>query len=490
MEKNSVCDKKERGIGIKMNEKRKKIVISKIFIKKCHSDLFGQAVRLCAMVTMNNANTGKLEEKECFFEFEQRYEKYICTERSDAFVLGLLTCALETGSDIEFSEPISERLHYQLTEYYIPMLGKYNGSFPICFIRLNGPRDGNMIRNESAAATGCSGGVDSFYTIKKYLNDTTGVGKLTHLVFSSSGTLDYDAGRIKNAYKKNMFLVKDIADECGIDYIWCFNNLHTFYKMPYKGFSMFYTTTYTSVAFALQKLISVYYVSSGDPITRFSIDISKADGHDCQVFDVFTVSNMNTENMQVYSSGAECSRVDKEKYIADYIPAQKFLTVCVRGYQGEDVKGAFPNCSRCQKCLRTMSQFYALGVLDNFRTTFDVDSFIAHAGRRLGEMMALNKSSYVKDMKETAKENGIGIPLRAYLYKAFWYKPVKLLRKAFRNFIWARKFYYRFKIDYLLDGYRSATYELYKGYLRREETGNEKKNITEDVKDRGVDSGS
>lgn len=446
-----------------MNRKRNKILISKPYIKKSNSGLFGPSARLCAMVTMYSPNTGKLEERECFFEFEERYEQYLCAERSDAFVLGLLTCALETGSDIEYTEPISERLYYQLTEHYIPMLAKYNVSFPIYSIRLIGESDKSAIQNEGAVSTGCSGGVDSFYTIKKHLgDDIMETNRLTHLVCSSSGTLDYDERRIENTYKRIMSLVKDIAKECGLDYIWCFNNLHTFYKRPYEGFSMFYTTTYASVAFALQKLISVYYVSSGDPITKFSIDISKADGHDGQVFDVFTVSNMNTENMRVYSSGAECSRIDKEKYIADYIPAQKFLSVCGIEYQGAETNKALLNCSRCGKCLRTMTQFYALGVLDNFRRTFDVDSFTRSKSKRIGKMMAVNKSSYVNDMKKAAKERGVDIPISAYIYKFFWYKPLKMARKIFRNSVLARKFYYKFRIDYLLDGYRSANYELYR----------------------------
>ena len=68
---------------------------------------------------MINPNTNKKETKECYFEFEPEYSKFLCDERSDAFVTGLLTTAMENNMDIEFEAPISEQLYYQLMTYYI-----------------------------------------------------------------------------------------------------------------------------------------------------------------------------------------------------------------------------------------------------------------------------------------------------------------------------------------------------------------------------------
>ena len=129
---------------------KEKIIISKPYIKDVKSEIFDNAVRLCANVTMKNPNTNKLETKECYFEFEKDYKKYICDERSDAFVSGLLMTAMENNMDIEYENPISEKLYYQLTTYYIPMIAKYNSTYPMHFIKLIGPYTNIPIQNEKA----------------------------------------------------------------------------------------------------------------------------------------------------------------------------------------------------------------------------------------------------------------------------------------------------------------------------------------------------
>ena len=216
---------------------REKIFISKPYIREGESDIFGKSVRLCANITMKNPNSEKNETKECFFEFEPKYKEYLIENRSDAFVIGLLITAMENNIDIEFEAPISERLYYQLTTYYIPMLAKYNLNYPLYDIHLIGEFDKTRIDNIGAVATGCSGGVDSFYTIMRHGKDCkTQSNRITHIVFNSSGSDDSNEERIKEAYKKNLSYIREIATECNVDTIACYNNLYTFYKFPFKGF--------------------------------------------------------------------------------------------------------------------------------------------------------------------------------------------------------------------------------------------------------------
>ncbi len=441
---------------------RNKIVISKPYIQECESEIFGDAVRLCANITMLDPNTHIEKTKECYFEFDENYKKYLCPERSDAFVMGLLSSAMELDMDIEFEAPISERLYYQLTTYYIPMVAKYNSSYPMNNIRLFGSYDDRQIKNEKAVATGCSGGVDTFYTIAKHLSkDIPESNKITHIVYSSSGTSDFNKERVKNEYKKNITSILNIAKDCNLEAICCFNNLFEFYKIPYRAFNMFYSTTFGSVAYALQKLIHIYYVSSGDPISNFSLNLNKTNGHDSSVFDVFTTQCMNSENLTFYSAGMEYSRIEKEKYIADFIPAQKNLKVCAEIAFMDNNNVKYNNCSICSKCLRTMVQFYSFNKLNNFKDVFDVEEFYKHKAKYVGKMIGLNKKSYVKDMKKIAKANNVKISFGSYIYAYLWYRPIKFLRHIFRNSILARKLYYKLNLDYKLDGYRGPAYEAY-----------------------------
>lgn len=446
-----------------------KIIIGKPKIEKCKSEVFGEAIRLIADVTMNNPNTNKLEKKECYFEFEKVYEKFICNERSDAFVMGLLTTAMENNMDIEFEKPISEKLYYQLSTYYIPMISKYNSNYPMHNIKLIGPLDKTTIKNENAVATGCSGGVDSFYTIAKHIsNEVPNTNKLTHIIYSSSGTSDVNDKRIKDEYKRNMPTILNIAKDCNLKSIFCFNNLYKFYKTPFRGFTMFYTTTFCSVAFALQKLISIYYASSGGPIKNFALDINKTHGHDSSAFDVFTLSCINTENLTFYSTGTEFSRIEKEQYIADFLPSQKNLIVCSCMPYLKNPETKYKNCSHCPKCLRTMVQFYALNKLDYFGDVFDIEEFYKHKAKYIGKMLGTNKKSYANDALLLAKKNNVKIPFSSYLYCYLWYKPFEKIKKVAKKSLLIRKLYYKLNLDYKINGYRHPVYEAYSEKLKKE----------------------
>ena len=415
---------------------------------------------------MQNPNTDRIEKKVCYFEFDAKYKEFITAERSDAFVMGLLVSAMENGYDIEYEKPISERLYYQLMTYFVPMISKYNKSYPIYNIKLLGPVSNENIKNIGAVATGCSGGVDSFYTIKRHSDGNVNKEyKLTHLVYSSSGTEDTNEPRIIQNFKKNISVIDKIAKDCNLDLISCYNNLFEFYKIPFKGFIQFYTTTFGAVAYALQKLISVYYVSSGSTIEKFNLDLSKIPDDDSAVFDTFTVSFMNTENLTFYNSGVELSRIEKENYISDFSPAQTSLTVCAYERYADD-KLKYRNCSFCPKCLRTLTDYYVLRKIDTIRSSFNVDEFLKHKNKYIGKMMALNHSPYVGDMLEVAKQNKVKIHFSSYLYAYLWFRPIKRIRKILKNSLLARKIYYKFNLDYKLDGYRGSNYEYYQEKLK------------------------
>lgn len=115
-----------------------KIRISAPYVQHIESDIFGSAVRLAADVNMTNPNTGVNETRSLYFDFERKYEEYLCPERSDAFVMGLLSSAMENGYDIEFETPMTDRLFYQMNDDYLPMMAKYNANFPVYDVRLSG----------------------------------------------------------------------------------------------------------------------------------------------------------------------------------------------------------------------------------------------------------------------------------------------------------------------------------------------------------------
>ena len=57
-----------------------------------------------------------------FVEVDSIYEKYLCYERSDAFLIPLFYYGMKYNHDIECVAPVTEDLYYQITEYLIPLL--------------------------------------------------------------------------------------------------------------------------------------------------------------------------------------------------------------------------------------------------------------------------------------------------------------------------------------------------------------------------------
>ena len=63
---------------------------------------------------------------EVWFSVPECYSEYLCYERSDAFLIGMLNWAMRTGDDIECEAPVSEELLFQIREHLIPSLAKYD----------------------------------------------------------------------------------------------------------------------------------------------------------------------------------------------------------------------------------------------------------------------------------------------------------------------------------------------------------------------------
>ena len=215
---------------------RKKIIIGKPYITEEKSDLFGTSAKLCAEIQIENPLTHQKVKKVCYFETEVKYKKYLCGERSDAFITALLSSAMENNYDIEFTAPMSARLYYGLTTYYIPIVSKHNAKFPLHNISLLGPTDSTPIKNKGAVVTGCSGGVDSFYTIARHQHGKVPAGlKLTHILYNSVGMPQKDEKVLRQIFKDTSKEMREIANDCKIDYVPFFNNIRDFYFYPTRA---------------------------------------------------------------------------------------------------------------------------------------------------------------------------------------------------------------------------------------------------------------
>lgn len=352
------------------------------------------------------------ETKNVWFEVDREYEQYLCTERSDAYVIGLLNWAMRAHHDMTCEAPISEELLFSLNEYLIPALAKYAPGFRA--VKINAPLAGESLPNAGAVGTGLSCGIDSLHAILKQQHSCYPQHNLTHLCINNVGAFNscYDDYGIDRARKECYENAKKVAQEIGLPLIITDSNFQTAFQQNHLK-----THTYSSMfaVFCMQKMWRVYfYGSSGYDFSCFNLKNNDQD--DCAFYELLSLDCFSTRSLKIYSEGGAQTRLEKTADIVDYDIARKYLHVCTR---------KSTNCGICPKCRRTMLTLDALGKLDDFAHVFDVAYYRAHRREYLlwlYEMHRQNDEMNAPTYKRMKKEI---TPTLKFLYR--WNKIKKYL---------------------------------------------------------------
>ncbi|MBQ9610474.1 MAG: hypothetical protein IJV15_13670 [Lachnospiraceae bacterium] len=328
-----------------------------------------------------------------YFEVESKYEKYLCVERCDAFVVSLLYFALVNGYNIRSEAAISEKLYYQLTSILIPTMNNY---YPDRFHKISITADISNQMIENAKGVGCavSGGVDSFYTIISNMNHLAKDYRVTHLLVANSFNVFYGDNDTRKRFKEIADNAQIIADDLKIPLVKIYSNHSEFWFPHYQNV---FCAKYASYPLALQKLFGKYYFSSGYEYKDFSFTTSDWDSSH---YDAVSAPNLSTENFDFILSGGGINRANKIKYIADNSTVQKYLQVC--NLQKE-------NCSVCNKCMRTEIVLYSIGMLNCFSKSFDLNKFEKYKNKYILKMM-YQRGIFDKENINLLKDNNIKIP--------------------------------------------------------------------------------
>lgn len=302
--------------------------------------------------------------KEIFYEIDKEYEQYLCTERSDAFVIAALHYAMKYHHDITCEVAMTNSLYHNITTYLIPTLAKHSNNLSI--IKINAKLE-DAVKSEGAVGTGVSCGIDSMHVLKNYLDPECDDMKLTHLCLNNVGSFNayherYHGIGSDNARNSLIERATKVAKEVNLPLIITDSNVH-------KVFNNLYYRVHTFAnmfsVFLLQKLFSKYfYASSGYDLAYYNVtDTYKRDSaeYELLLFYVF-----NTENLKIYSEGSQKSRLEKTIDVAQFPLAQKHLHICIK-----DSK----NCGKCVKCKRTLLSLDAIEKLDEFSEVFDIDYY-------------------------------------------------------------------------------------------------------------------
>lgn len=301
------------------------------------------------------------EKRTVWAEVSSKYKDYLCYERCDAFVVGVLNYAMRHRHDIECEAPIGEDLYYQISVYLIEALCK--SSKVLYKTRIFAEIDSSVFMSAGAVGTGISCGVDSFHVLAMQSDTPFKRHQLTHLAFNNVGS--HGTGEeARKLYTERKQLAEKFCQENGFELIELDSNL-----MDMIPQSHFLSNTYSScfAILALQKLYSIYYLASSDTFQEFSLEDNER--YPSGYYDLLSLDVFSTSNLRIYSEGGVSSRLEKTKQIVEYTLSYKYLNVCIKEGQ---------NCSRCEKCTRTLLALDVVGKLDEYKEVFDIGYYKSH----------------------------------------------------------------------------------------------------------------
>jgi hypothetical protein len=318
-----------------------------------------------------------------WFEVEEKYGKYLCKDRSDAFVAALLFVALKTRQDIKFEIPITRDLKDSITNDFIDIICQHQPE--LYRVRLIGPVEDSdiKVRSEKAIGAGCSCGVDCMYTVMRRMADET---RQRYLLLTDMHGAVQDDSEEKLKWRREYLHTRasGFAKEFNIPLIICKTNF------DYSGISDLHfegCTTYGNLfsVLALQKLFERYYIASGGPVVDFAKYLHNGIyGTDCSNYDLLTCQAFSTRELKFIVDGLE-DRTIKIRALCKWPPAWKHLDVCHVHSIGNWRNGT----NDCPKCMYTILAILAQGEgeLEKFKDVFDIDYVKSHKYQYAAELL-------------------------------------------------------------------------------------------------------
>ncbi len=307
-----------------------------------------------------------------FFSTPEEYGQYLVDEVDDAFIYALMLPALVSGEDIECTN-VSESVRYHF-DTVVYLFGKVFGYPPI---KLKAKHVINPMFNPVSVGTGFSGGIDSFATfIHHTAEDCPNSFKITQLCLFNVGSYGNDYSRTSGIFASDLMRAKTFAQDVQLPLLDLDSNLSSIYThKDIYHFSLRLIICLSAGILALGKLLKTYYISSSG-----TIDKTVFSRWDQGFYENVLSHLLSTDSTQIYVAEADLDRVEKTRLIATKSLAEKYLYVCAADIFNEKlgtniVKGDYPNCSECSKCVRTLLALDFLGVLDKYAERFDLKKY-------------------------------------------------------------------------------------------------------------------
>lgn len=306
-----------------------------------------------------------------YYAVNEEYGQFQSCELVDPFLVGILLYAIRNNQDIKVQGNISSRLGYNLKTIIYVLSASFG--YNTINVTYNGLIENSF--ESTAVGCGCSLGVDSLSAIIHNLSDECPDSyRITHLTYFNVGAMGYKNLQIaKESYNKDLIFVKKYAQYKNLPLICIESNIPVY--MEGFDFDQCGLICNMGAALSLPKLFSKYLYASDYLIKETHLS-SKCLGYIAPLL----LPLLSTNSTELVLVDTTLSRSQKTEYISDTIDAQENLYVCWKevivnknpNSPISKIKDKFRNCTRCDKCLRTILTLDILGKLDKFSNLFDV----------------------------------------------------------------------------------------------------------------------
>ncbi|WP_081644465.1 hypothetical protein [Thioalkalivibrio sp. AKL19] len=359
-----------------------------------------------------------------YFRTLHRYAEMI-SEASDAAALALIIPAMALGEDIHLSTTVSEKLLRNLNGPIQTILLAIAPYLTQVKVKAT-PAPRPPHHGDGLVATGFSAGVDSFCTLTQYHPDNAPQGfGLSFLTYHNVGSQKRSN---TNEFIERYENLKQKASQEGFELVPIDSNMDDFFHVSKEiDFVQTHSVRNSATALLFQERTSRFLYSSAYPYASTFVGQTGSIAHT----DPVLLPILGTESIEILPVGGELNRVQKTVAIGENRTARKGLDVCVTNEKGE-------NCSRCEKCLRTLLCLEIIGTLDKFTEAFNLDIYNKHRIRYIAETTR-GRRTYDKELQEAMKLYRFRAPLKARIAASartpeLRYK-IRQLRKLYRNTI-------------------------------------------------------
>lgn len=317
---------------------------------------------------------------------------------STPFAIYCLPLAMTRGWTLCSEQPISQKLLTAIPiaqDIFLQFLPEMRR------VKVDAPSCAEAVQPDRVSGSFFSGGVDGFYTFLKHRQS------IRKLIFASGFDITLSQTRVIDIVTQQIRLM---AQELEVGLIEVKSNMRHF-SDPLLHWRFFIGASMGGTASLLSNQLDRVYIGS----SHHYGDIYPWGTH--PMLDPL----WSTEATQIIYDGCEASRLNKLTLVAQNPVALRRLRVC---FNNRDDRY---NCSRCEKCIRTMVGLRLLGVLDQcgtFNRQLDLKRISRLGIGDNGNVKRINMENY-----EYAKKHRIDPALvRALelsLRRSSWIKRVK-----------------------------------------------------------------